>query len=344
MSLFTKRPILMPIGVHDNVPAADYHVDPAPEPSLSSSIAKVLLKDTPRHAWHKHPRLNPLWQPEEDEKFDLGTVAHEVILGRGAGFDVFDYRDWRTGAAQKDRAESRANGRTPILENQLERVSCVVDAVETRVSDVVPEIVRAADPNMIPSLPGSSTFRYPPGEATFTNSSFCNGYVERVLIWQDIGGPICRCMLDFQQNNLTDVYDLKTTDQSLSDQSIDWMIESLGYDLQAAFYIRGLTEIFPDIAGRFRWRWIFVEVKEPYEVRVVEASTPTLDLGDRKAALAIQKWNSCLQTNRWPGWPACVTSTEPPPRAIERQMERELVDNDAISMRPLSGNVWEKRK
>jgi PDDEXK-like domain of unknown function (DUF3799) len=313
IKMITKRPILMPIGVHDNVPAADYHVDPAPEPSLTASIGKVLLKETPRHAWHLHPRLNPLWQPEEDDKFDLGSVAHEVSLGRGAGFDVFNYPDWRSGAAKKDRAASRANGRTPILEHQLERVSCVVDAVETRMSEVVSRIVRADGD------------RGQPG-------SFRNGYVERVLIWKDIGGPICRCMLDFHQNNLTDIYDLKTTDQPLNDQSISWMIESLGYDLQAAFYIRGLTALFPSLAGRFRWRWIFVEVKEPYEVRVVEASTPTLDLGDRKAALAIQKWKRCLQTECWPGWPARVTSTEPPPRAIERQLERELRDDDALTM------------
>ena len=40
-------------GVYD-MPAEDYHADPCLEPSLSASIAKTMIFDTPWHVWTKH--------------------------------------------------------------------------------------------------------------------------------------------------------------------------------------------------------------------------------------------------------------------------------------------------
>src|SRR5258708_2254328 len=45
-------------GIYD-LDDDDYHQDPAPEPSLSSSIVKLLDQQTPAHAYAAHPRLNP---------------------------------------------------------------------------------------------------------------------------------------------------------------------------------------------------------------------------------------------------------------------------------------------
>src|SRR3972149_4631152 len=54
----------------------EYIRDPAPEPSLSASVAHLLLTRSARHAWLAHPRLNPAWAPEATEQTDLGTLAH----------------------------------------------------------------------------------------------------------------------------------------------------------------------------------------------------------------------------------------------------------------------------
>ena len=40
-----------------DMPEADYHKDPSPTPSLSSSIAKLLVNESPYHAYRQHPRL-----------------------------------------------------------------------------------------------------------------------------------------------------------------------------------------------------------------------------------------------------------------------------------------------
>ena len=45
------------------MPARDYHADPGETPTLSASIAKRIVNESPLHAWLKHPRLGGL--PDE---------------------------------------------------------------------------------------------------------------------------------------------------------------------------------------------------------------------------------------------------------------------------------------
>ncbi len=47
-------------GLH-RLEAEACHRDPAPAPSLSSTLARLLLRRSPAHAWHASPRLNPDW-------------------------------------------------------------------------------------------------------------------------------------------------------------------------------------------------------------------------------------------------------------------------------------------
>ena len=111
---------------------------------------------------------------------------------------------------------------------------------------------------------------------------------------------------------------------------------NIGHDFQAAFYLRGLSQLLPDLAGRFRWRWIVVEDKPPFEVRVLEPGNELLEIGDRKAALAIEKWRRCTEANHWPGDPLTVARVELPPWATDRWIAREQTDDDALSMVPMS--------
>jgi hypothetical protein len=62
------------------MPLVDYVGDPAPRPSLSASIAHHLISRSARHAWHAHPRLNPLWAPDGTDATEFGTIAHAILL------------------------------------------------------------------------------------------------------------------------------------------------------------------------------------------------------------------------------------------------------------------------
>ena len=80
--------LCVPLGIHHDITAADYHSDCCDEPSLSSSIAGLLIDQTPKHAWTAHPRLNPNFKPESSPAMNLGSVAHELLLGKGGGFEI----------------------------------------------------------------------------------------------------------------------------------------------------------------------------------------------------------------------------------------------------------------
>lgn len=67
--------------------AAEYHADKfCPEPSLSSTMMKTLITETPLDAWCDSQRLNPQWEAPNDKDFNVGHAAHSLILGAGAEF------------------------------------------------------------------------------------------------------------------------------------------------------------------------------------------------------------------------------------------------------------------
>jgi len=153
-------------GIYD-ISADAYHADPVIEPSLSSSIAHVLLSSSPSHAWQEHPRLNPAFEAEDEPKFDLGTAAHGLILQGDSGVTVIEADDWRTKAAREARDAARAAGKTPLLAKHWDDVEQMADAVERQLD----------------------AFRDPPRPLS-------DGLPERTLVWRE-GSIWCRVRLDW---------------------------------------------------------------------------------------------------------------------------------------------------
>jgi hypothetical protein len=288
-------------GLYHDMLAADYHADPCPEPSLSSSIAKVVLSDTPLHAWAQHPRLNLMREPDRDPTrvAEIGTAAHKLLLGRGAEIVIIDAKTYQSSAAKEERATAYANGHAPIL---------TADHADA---------VRLAD-NARRAL-----------EQIEGCAGFFAGQSEVVMAWQDMGGAWCRGMIDrlTMDDRSAIIWDVKTTAAGLSDKALGARIAE-GYDLQAAMYVRGLSQLFPALAGRIRFRWIFIEQDEPHEVRVIEADRATLTIGDKKAAFAIEVWRRCLSANEWPGYRREISTVEYPVWSEAQWLRREEADFD----------------
>lgn len=284
------------LGFHPDMKAAAYHADPAPEPSLSSSVAKTLLAHTPRHAYVVHPRLNPDYEPDNDPKFSLGSVAHELLLSRGAGFIIVEADDWRGKEAKAKREEAHAAGLKALLAKDYARAMRLVEVAEDRL--------------------------------------FAAGFklddMERELpyFWQDHKGIWCRAMADAIDRKTFTVIDFKTTSLGLTDENLARTIDNLGYDLSAGHYIRGLTKLIPESAGRWRWLWLVAETAQPHEVRIIQADASTLEIGDRKAATAMVKWERCLRSGEWPGYSPDISIGGIPDWAITRWTNRELEDPD----------------
>lgn len=107
-------------GLFGGMSNEDYHADPVPAGSLSSSGARALLAKTPAHfKWDREHRVNK-------DVFDFGTAAHALVLEDDKSqLEVLDFADWRTKASQEAKAEAYAAGLTPILAQDFKQVEAM---------------------------------------------------------------------------------------------------------------------------------------------------------------------------------------------------------------------------
>lgn len=274
--------------------ATTYHADPVTAPSLSSSIARTLLSYSPRHAWFEHPQLNPAVEREEKEMFDLGSAAHRLLLEGEFGFAIIDAPDWRTKAAKDERDAARLDGKIPLLAHRWQDVQDMATAARMQL-----------------------------GDHEATPIPFRGGKPEQTVIWRE-GDVWCRARLDWLHDDHSAIDDLKTTQASANPDVWTRALFGAGYDIQAAFYLRGLAAIGGGGARGTAFRFIVQENYRPFALSVIGLAPDALALADRKVSQAIALWGECLKRNRWPGYPLQTCYAELPPWQEAQWMEREL--------------------
>lgn len=266
-------------GLH-RISAAEYHADPCPRPSLSSTLARKLLSRSPLHAWTACPRLNPDWVSEDRKTFDIGRAAHREMLGAGGDYAVIpeDVLASNGAASTKEAkafiAECREAGITPLKEDEADAIRTMAAIARHRLAGMG-----------IVLDPGRS----------------------ELVALAEIGGCPVRAMLD----NLPErgpVYDFKTAENA-SPEGARRAAESYGWDVQAAHY---LDTVEAATGERRRFRFVVQEKEPPYEVGVYELHDAESDDADwmldarHKAAEARAIWSECLRTGVWPGYPPMV--------------------------------------
>lgn len=284
-------------GIYD-IKANDYHADPVIEPSLSSSIANKLLTYSPRHAWHAHPRLNSAFKREESDRFDLGTVAHAYMLQGETDFAVFDAPSWRGKAANLAKFNAHVAGKTPILAAQWKNVQAMKEA---------------ADPQL---------------DALDAPRPFKKGKAEQTLIWRE-GDVWCRCRPDWLHDDHETIDDLKTSELGNPDVWTRALLFRMGYDVQAAFYLRGLRAVFGKDAA---FRFIVIEPFAPFALSAVALSPVAMELAERKVEHAIKVWRECLAANEWPAYPTRTCWADVPPWIETQWAERIARDEYALEL------------
>jgi hypothetical protein len=260
---------ILDVGIH-TMPAVDYHRDPCPEPSLSSSIVKTICLASPLHAHHEHPRLNPAAVDDDSEAMDIGTAAHALFLEGAAAIAVVDAKDWRTNAAKEARDVARAAGRIPLLSKSWA-------AVQAMVAEARGQLARHQDG----------------GAAMFTN-----GHAEQTLIWRE-DDVWCRARLDWLRPGAIDDY--KTTSASANPDVWTRSMFFAGVDIQAAWYLRGLRAITGHEDTIFRFA--VQETFEPYALSVIGLGPDALMLAEKKCLYALDVWRACRKADAWPGYP-----------------------------------------
>lgn len=279
-----------------NLSDEQYHADPCEVPSLSSSIAKLLLDRTPFHAWYKHPRLNRAFDEDESsqDKFNLGSASHDYMLQGGRSIEVVDAKSWQTKDARAAKEMILAAGRIPLLRHQFYQVE---------------EMARMAQIQLSESKEDKDAYQV--------------GQAEQTIIWQEPNGIWCRSKIDWMpdMSRSSIVYDHKTTSGSAHPNAFAKQLFGLGYDVQAAFYLRGLRTLFPAVDWRFRFTP--QEVEPPFLLSIVELPPAVLALADRKVETAIDLWQRCMTTGEWPAYPAEVCFPDMPGWAEHAWISRE---------------------
>ena len=272
------------------MPEAEYHADPVPV-SLSSSIAKVLIAESPLHAWQNHPRLGGS-SKAATPAMDAGKLSHRLLLGAGAEIAVIEADDWRTKAAREARDAAKAAGKIAVKAVDYEEASKACTEIAKRMTKL--GIV----------LDGESELTALWGESTFEGAEVQ-----------------CRAMLDHVKGST--IYELKSI-ESASDYSIGRAIEKFGYAIAAEAYTRALEAIRPASTGRIDFVFIFYELEPPYAINPKRLSGEYRELGRRQWRRAYETWAKCIESGEWPGYAEGIGTIEPAPWVLSRDMDEQI--------------------
>lgn len=293
-------------GIFLDMAAADYFADPCPEPSLTQSIAKILIERSPAHAVLEHPRFAPPAEDDDEpEKYvaaqAIGNAAHVLMIGRGKALAVAAFDNWMSKDAKAFKAEATAAGKTPILEKHFAEANNMVNAARAQL------------------------------DAIGWKDAFKLGHGEVVIAWKE-GETWFRSMIDWMPAT-TILYDYKTSAASLAPHLIAPKMESDGWHVQAAMHERGLDAIDPRQAGRRYFRFIAQENKPPYALLGIELDEHWLTLGRKKLEYAVGMWRACMASGEWPAYPS-EPFCPPYPGFRETQWLGREIANEERRQRP----------
>jgi len=280
---------MIPLGIHRDIPASVYH----DEPGASASRLKTIHNSTAAHL--KLEMENPVVPTWE---MNLGNIIHPRILEPGKpipalaiepetyvvpeGYDgsrgtpkTGDIVAWngRTSYCRKWRKEQEAAGKIVVTAKIMDEIDRCVDRVmqhhEAR------ELLEGAD-------------------------------TEVTIRWETECGFQCKARLDMVPRG-SFLGDLKTTDDA-SQRGFERKVLSMGYHLQAAFYLDGWEAMGDrEFTG---FRFVAYE-RETGLVSVNQMSAELIAEGRIAYEAALEKFIAATRTGIWPAYPGLQTIDVP---------------------------------
>jgi hypothetical protein len=283
-------------GIYD-IAAEDYHRDPVPGGSLSSTGARRLLPpSSPAKFAYERAHGSP-----EKRVWDLGHAAHREVLGDGEVIVIVEHDNYRTNAAKAARDAAYATGRTPLLRHEYDQV-------------VVPMAAAIRE--------------HPIAGRLFTPGA---GRVEASLFWCDGSGEdavMCRARPDWlrleAEGRRALAVDYKTC-ASASPMDLPGVNGRLGYYQQADWYLTGITTVL-DTKVPPAFVFVFQEKDPPYVVTVGQLSVEAAQRGASRNRRALDVYRRCRAEGRWPGYSDKVVELGLPGWVINQLDEEEYSD------------------
>jgi len=131
------------------------------------------------------------------------------------------------------------------------------------------------------------------------------------------GDAWCRARLDWLRADNKVILDYKTT-ESADPETCIRKIASMGYDMQASFYKRGLVACGGAEDAVFVF--LFQEITAPYACCLIGLSNTFIEIADQKVNDAIEIWQDCIKNGKWPSYSDNVHYAEPPNWALSQYM------------------------
>ena len=278
-----------------------YHRDPVVVPSLSASIAKVILDRSPAHARHAHPRLNPEWEPEAPSTARaLGSAVHAILAGDEDGIAMVSADSYRSNAAKEARDEALANDREPILATIYD------DAVK----------ISAAARRQL--------------DAHHSDLAGDGWHSELVAVWRE-GDVWCRAMMDRLRvvDGIATVVDWKTTADG-NPATWERRAFDMGVDVQRAFYERALFALVPDLRA-VRFVFALQETEPPRPLTICQLDGSSEVMGRKRVTLAVDAWRRAMERDHWPAYGPGVAILEMPSWIVNRYLADEQARPAALN-------------
>lgn len=253
-------------GVY-KIPEADYHADPCPLPSLSSSGARKIMSECPALYWYD--RNNPR---EKTNALDVGSLAHAMILEGDEWRNRFavlpEDHNARTNEGKAIQAGYEESGMTVIKHADFEKVAAMADAIRAH---------------------------------KLASAVFSNGRPEMTLAWQDKQFGIWkRVLLDWLPNDGGRIFaDMKTT-ISANPEALRKTMYNYGYHQQAAWYLDGIKAL--GLTDRPSFIFVFQEKQPPYQVVIAQPDETALMWARTLNEKASETFARCLDAGHWPGY------------------------------------------
>ena len=261
-------------GIYPGIPETDYHTGKfGPANSLSSTEAKTLLKAPALLAWRRTHGEPP------STAFDLGHVAHALVLGTGLPMYVHDHESLRTKAAREDVDEHRAAGEVPVSRTDWEQMRALADAVLTH---------PVAGPLLIGGVPEVSAY-------ACLRDVWVRGRFDYWHEDYEDGGPL--------------IVDLKTTGDSADPDEFITQAIRYRYELQREWYRAIAKKITGESVGFLH---VVVEKRPPHLVSVVRLGADFEEIGRRHVRQALDLYRECQKNRTWPGYASDVEYVDAP--------------------------------
>jgi hypothetical protein len=278
-------------GFHRGVSKADYLSDPCAVPSLSSSLASLIVQRSPAHAFAAHPKLGK-HRSDPTAAMVNGTIIDSLLVGGDTELVESPHEEYRTKEAREWRDAVIASGKQPMKAKELGYARKAADCIRENLA---------------------------------AEGLVLDGEHQVVAVW-DVDGVRCRARFDHLKLEQGLIVDLKTAD-SAAPRQLGGKFVSFGYDIQHAAYVSAVETLMPELAGRVRMVFAMAETEPPYAVNVATLDGQMRALGAWRWGKAVRAWGECLRTRKFPGYPS--TEVAAPPWAMSEMEESIAGGSDA---------------